>query len=300
MFGRSTAVLSLLLFVLMSPHFIWSQTPQITQVSPASGSAGTLVTITGSSFGASQGTGSVSIGGAAATVGTWSDIQITATVGFGAPTGSGNVVVTTGGSAQSNAFAFTVLPPNVFAGPVTYSYDELGRLVGAVAATGDAVKYSYDAVGNILGITRYSASQFAFFTFSPKSGPVGTSVTISGSNFSSNTAQDTVTFNGASATIGSASATQLVVTVPSGATTGPLMISSPAGSVTTAESFTVTATGGAPRIDSITPQIAASASSVVLAGANFDLLPANNRLVLIAEKTQARILSRSCCGDSER
>ncbi|MBZ5509015.1 MAG: IPT/TIG domain-containing protein [Acidobacteriia bacterium] len=225
MFARSAAVLSLLLFVLLSPRFVWSQTPQITQISPAPGSAGTLVTITVSSFGTSQRTGSVSIGGAAATVGTWSDIRITATVDSGAPTGNGNVVVTTGGSAQSNAFAFTVLPPNVFAGPVTYSYDELGRLVGAVAATGDSVKYSYDAVGNILAITRYSASQFAFFTLSPKSGPVGTSVTISGSNFSSNTAQDAVAFNGTSATISSASATQLVVSVPSGATTNgvPLM-----------------------------------------------------------------------------
>src|SRR5580765_4127491 len=119
MLVRSAAALPLLLFVLLSPRFVWSQTPQITQVSPASGSAGTLVTITGSSFGTSQGTGSVSIGGVAATIGTWSDIQITATVGTGAPTGSGNVVVTTGGSVQSNAFAFTVLPPDVFPGPMT-------------------------------------------------------------------------------------------------------------------------------------------------------------------------------------
>lgn len=277
--SRYAAGLSLVLLMFLSP-LAWSQTPQITQVSPASASSGTLVTIIGSGFGASQLSGSVSIGGAVAVVGTWSDTQIAAIVAVGAQTGAGSISVTNANSQQSNAFAFTVLPPNVFAGPVTYSYDELGRLVGAVAATGDSVKYSYDAVGNILAITRYSASQFAFFTFSPKSGPVGTSVMVSGSNFSSNPAQDTVTFNGTSATISSASATQLVVSVPSGATTGPLTISSPAGSVTTSESFTVTAAGGAPRIDSFTPQIAASASSVVLTGTNFDLLSANNRLVL--------------------
>ena len=140
---------------------------------------------------------------------------------------------------------------------VTYSYDELGRLVGAVAATGDSVRYSYDAVGNILSITRYSASQFALFTFSPKSGPVGTNVTISGSNFSSNSAQDSVTFNGTNATIISATPTTLVVSVPVGATSGSLTISSPSGSTTTSDSFTVTNSDGKPRIDSFTPQIVA-------------------------------------------
>ena len=64
-------------------------------------------------------------------------------------------------------------------GPVTYSYDELGRLIGAVASTGDAVRYNYDSVGNILSITRYAAGQSTIFEFHPKSGPVGTAVSIS-------------------------------------------------------------------------------------------------------------------------
>lgn len=173
-----------------------------------------------------------------------------------------------------------MLPPNVFAGPVTYSYDELGRLVGAAAVTGDAVKYSYDAVGNILAITRYSDSQFALFTFSPKSGPVGTNVTIAGSNFSSNSAQDAVTFNGVNATIISASATNLVVSVPIGATTGPLSITSPSGSITTTDLFTVTNSDGKPRIDSFTPQIVVPGTAVAITGANFDTTPANDRLIV--------------------
>ena len=274
------ARLSLALLMFLSPLVVWCQTPQITQISPASGSAGTLVTITGSAFGANQGSGSVSIGGAAAPVGTWSDTQITATVASGAQTGAGSVLVTNGGALQSNAFSFTVLPPNVFAGPVTYSYDELGRLIGAVAATGDSVQYAYDAVGNILSITRHTASQFAFFTFSPRSGPVGTNVTISGSNFSSNPAQDSVTFNGANATIISATSTNLVVTVPVGATTGPLTITSPSGSLTTADSFTVTNSDGKPRIDSFAPQIVAPGTAITIAGANFDTAPANDRLIV--------------------
>jgi YD repeat-containing protein len=165
-------------------------------------------------------------------------------------------------------------------GPVNYTYDELGRLIAAVDAAGNAAVYSYDAVGNILAITRYTSGQFAFFSFSPKSGPVGTTVNVFGANFSSDPAQDSVMFNGVTANIISATATKLVVSVPAGATSGTLAISSPAGSVTTTDSFTVTSSNGVPRIDSFTPQIAAAASAINLAGANFDLAPANDRLIL--------------------
>jgi hypothetical protein len=56
----------------------------ITSVFPVSGPPGTLVTISGTGFGATQGQGQVFIGGALATVATWSDTTITATVGAGA------------------------------------------------------------------------------------------------------------------------------------------------------------------------------------------------------------------------
>jgi serine/threonine-protein kinase len=57
---------------------------------------------------------------------------------------------------------------------------------------------------------------------SPQQGPAGTSVTITGTGFSDTTANDTVYFNGKIATISAASATQLVVTVPLLAGTGPV------------------------------------------------------------------------------
>lgn len=56
----------------------------------------------------------------------------------------------------------------------------------------------------------------------PASGPVGTEVTITASSGSLTGA--TATFNGVAATVVSSSATQLVVTVPSGATTGSLIV----------------------------------------------------------------------------
>jgi YD repeat-containing protein len=248
--------------------------PTISNTVPTSGVAGTIVTISGNNFGASAGT--VTFGGQSATINSWADGSIQVVVPSSAS--SGNVVMSHGG-LQSNGVLFTV-SEQTFSGPVNYSYDELGRLIGAVAASGDSVSYTYDSVGNIVLITRFSSGQFAFFTFSPKSGPVGTNVTISGSNFSSNPAQDSVTFNGTAATIISATSTTLVVSVPLGATSGPLAISSPSGSITTADSFTVTNSDGKPRIDSFTPQIALPGTAVTITGANFDPTPVNDRLIV--------------------
>jgi len=78
--------------------------------------------------------------------------------------------------------------------------------------------------------------------FSPTSGPVGTSVTIDGSGF---TGATDVKFNGTSVGSGFAvnSDTQITATVPSGATTGPISVITPAGTGTSANSFTVTAPG---------------------------------------------------------
>src|SRR5260370_41070717 len=75
-------------------------------------------------------------------------------------------------------------------------------------------------------LLRYSlAVAPATLTLTPVSGFIGTSVTISGSNFGATQGTSTVTFNGVSAgTVTSWSDTQIVVVVPGGATTGPVVI----------------------------------------------------------------------------
>ncbi len=74
--------------------------------------------------------------------------------------------------------------------------------------------------------------------FTPTSGPPGSSVTISGSGF---TGATVVRFNGLSATFSIVSDTQITATVPSGASSGPIRVTGPTGSSTSAASFTVSA-----------------------------------------------------------
>jgi hypothetical protein len=62
-------------------------------------------------------------------------------------------------------------------------------------------------------------------------------VTITGQNLSNATA---VAFDGTPTTIVSHTATQIVAKVPSGAATGPITVTTPAGTATSHASFTVT------------------------------------------------------------
>ncbi len=72
--------------------------------------------------------------------------------------------------------------------------------------------------------------------FTPTSGAPGTTVTITGKHLAHASA---VTFNGTHATIVSDSNTSITTKVPSGATTGPIAVTTPGGTVTTSTNFTV-------------------------------------------------------------
>ena len=75
-----------------------------------------------------------------------------------------------------------------------------------------------------------------FTSFSPSSGPVGTVVTLTGSAFTGTTK---VTFNAKSASFTVNSDTQISATVPTGATTGKIAITTNGVTVTSTSKFTV-------------------------------------------------------------
>ncbi|MCL6272965.1 IPT/TIG domain-containing protein [Muricauda sp. 2012CJ35-5] len=79
-------------------------------------------------------------------------------------------------------------------------------------------------------------------SFSPQTGPVGTTVTINGSGFSETSGGNVIQFAGTTAEITSEATNKLVVTVPSGATTGSITVKVGANTGTSSTSFTVTTT----------------------------------------------------------
>ncbi|HSK76474.1 MAG TPA: IPT/TIG domain-containing protein [Thermoanaerobaculia bacterium] len=160
--------------------------------------------------------------------------------------------------------------------PFVYAYDEAGRLVGIADATGNTTTYTYDALGNIVSITRGSAA-VSILAFSPKSGPVGTNVTIVGAGFSATAAQNAVTFNNVPATVTAATPNRLVAVVPAGATTGPIRVTSPAGTAVSATPFTV-GSNGMPSISGFTPTIGTEGDLVTITGANFEPVPGGSKV----------------------
>ncbi len=73
-------------------------------------------------------------------------------------------------------------------------------------------------------------------SFKPGSGPVGTQVTISGTGL---TGATSVTFGGVKASFTVSSGTQVTATVPTGAKTGKIKITTPGGTATSSGTFTV-------------------------------------------------------------
>ena len=157
------------------------------------------------------------------------------------------------------------------AGTVQYVYDDLGRLVAVVDPAGQTTVYTYDAAGNLLSVSNNASSQLSVVSFTPNHGKAGDVVTIFGSAFIANPAQNTVSFNGTPATVTAASATALVAVVPAGATTGPIGVSNANGSAVSAAAFTIVA---APVIAAVNPSVIPRGAStrVNISGANLEFV----------------------------
>jgi len=192
-----------------------AQPPVITDINPFSGPVGTTVTVLGANFGP-QGASTVAFNGVAAGPGVWTPTAIAVPVPYGAT--AGNIVVKANGM-NSNGVPFTVIPaPNII-------------------------------------------------SLSPTSGPVGTPVTITGTNFGFSQGSSAVAFAGVPApTVTSWSQTSIVVNVPYGAVTGGVVVTV-AGVPGNVASFTVTSTS--PTIAGLSPASGPAGTSVTINGTNF-------------------------------
>src|SRR5208283_918276 len=95
-----------------------------------------------------------------------------------------------------------------------------GQIVLGPVFTANAANSSTGLVAQISA----SSTTPVISGINPSSAAVGASVVISGSNFGASQQGSTVTFNGTAATATSWSATSITVTVPSGATTGNVVV----------------------------------------------------------------------------
>jgi len=127
--------------------------------------------------------------------------------------------------------------------------------------------------------TATSSGQFvvtpppAITSFTPKQGPGGTLVTITGSNFSTIVTDNAVKFGTVNALINSASATELKVTVPENAVTGLLSVKVGSQEITSVETFTVIPT---PVITSISPIKGFPGDRITITGSYFSAIADNN------------------------
>jgi hypothetical protein len=107
-------------------------------------------------------------------------------------------------------------------------------------ATSGPISITVDEVSHATSATIFTV--LALPTFTPASASVGTTVTITGTNFDPTAANNSVTFNGTAAVVTSSTPTQIVTTVPADATSGPIAITVDNGnySLTSSTSFIVT------------------------------------------------------------
>ena len=100
--------------------------------------------------------------------------------------------------------------------------------------------------------------------FAPTAAPIGTTVQINGTNFSDATS---VSFNTVSASFSVLSASAIRATVPAGATTGRISVTTPVGTASSATNFTVLPSP--PTITSFAPASGRVGTSVQINGTNF-------------------------------
>ncbi len=136
-------------------------------------------------------------------------------------------VIVTATDSEGSANETSPASPVIVAGSgpgIRYLYDEVGRLHIVDDPSHGAAVYEWDADGNLLSIKRDSQSTVSVLAVTPSHAPTGAHVDITGTGYSPEPSYDTVKFDGVTATVDEASATDLIVTVPEGAGEGEITV----------------------------------------------------------------------------
>lgn len=267
----------------------------VSSVTPASGLPGSQVQISGSGFGATQGSSSVVFNIWTGTVNSWSDSLITATVPSSASTGPVKVFV--GGVVSNATVNFNVIPISIIgvspssgapgtqvtitgsgfgatqgtstfsfngttASVVSWSDTSLTVTVPATATTGRVYATVGGATSNMT--LNFTIPDPQITSITPTSGVVNAQVTINGSGFRASQGSNSVRFNGNTASIVSWSDTQIVATVPAAAKTGPVTI---AGSITSNQNVVFAMPN--PVVSSLSPTSGPMNTQVQISGSGF-------------------------------
>lgn len=105
-------------------------------------------------------------------------------------------------------------------------------------------------------------SQPTISSFTPTSGPVGSTVTITGTNFSTTSSNNIVFFGAVRASVSAATTTSLTVSVPAGATYQPITVSVNNLTAYSPKPFIITFSGATPEFTSQSFEYAARVDSV--------------------------------------
>ncbi len=249
------------------PGFAYINAPAITSFSPQSAVAGTTITIQGTYF---TGTTQVYFGNTLASSFTVvSDNEITAVPASGS---TGAVEVINPGGTSSLA-GFVELPFISSFSPTSGSNGvqvtitgtgftsvtsvtvggNIARSVEVNSSTNITAIIGSGATGSVVVNTTAGSATLAGFTYiqgpgptvaAPLAGPVGTTVTITGSNFSPNVDGNIVDFGWVKALVTAASSTSLTVTVPTAAIYSPVSVTTNGLTSSTDNPFLLTFPGG--------------------------------------------------------
>ena len=153
---------------------------------------------------------------------------------FSPPSGPVGTVVTVAGTGFPGTTAVTF--GGVLGSFTVSSATSLQATVPAGAKTGKIGVTNGSGTGRSAASFTVVVPAPTISSFTPASGLVGTAVTIAGTNLTGTT---WVRFGGVAASFAVDLPTQITATVPAGATTGPITVTTPGGTATSATSFVV-------------------------------------------------------------